>query len=77
MQGTEAVWRHMLATRGAMLENAESEAGKFAASWRSAERTSLAMTIVPASLRSRLQISWPRAGQTSLAFCWGVLPQPS
>ena len=61
VQGTEAVSRLALAARGAMLVNAEREAGKFATSWRSTEQTGLAIEACAGSLRSCVKTSCRRA----------------
>ena len=61
MQGTEAIPRLALAARGAMLVNAEREAGKFATTWYSAERTGLAIEASAGSLRRCVKTSWGRA----------------
>ena len=70
MQGAVAVPRLALAARGVMLVNAEREAGKLAASWWSAERTSLAVEVCVGS-SAELRDNWQNAGQTSLASCLG------
>ena len=70
-KGTEAAPGLVLAARGAMLVNAGREAGKFAACWRSAERTSLVVEAWVGS-SARLRGNRQSAGPTSLASCLGI-----
>ena len=57
--------------------SAEREAGKFATSWRSAERTSLVIKACAGSLRAVLQQTSGERGDQAWLLISGVLVQPS